>query len=302
MTSAENDQSPRDSRVAVVGGGAIGGFTAAQLSSAGWPVTVCVRTPFDQLVLDTPNGRVHADVEISADPATQQLADWVLVTTKAQDTAGAAAWLARLTGPNTVVVLLQNGVDHAERVAGLVDAGTVLPALVYAPVERVAPGHMVWHAAGRFVVPTGQQATRFSELFAGTDVEVDVTDDFRTAAWRKLLSNIAANPLTALTLRRMDMMREPDVRALATTLMREAVAVARADGADVDDQDVQRIFTMWDSFDPGGGSSMLYDRLAGRPLEHEYLTGAVVAYAERHGVDVPLNRAMLTLLRALASS
>jgi 2-dehydropantoate 2-reductase len=45
---------------------------------------------------------------------------------------------------------------------------------------------------------------------------------------------------------------------------------------------------------------MLYDRLAGRPLEHEYITGAVVAAAERHGVAVPLNRAILALLRALS--
>jgi 2-dehydropantoate 2-reductase len=43
---------------------------------------------------------------------------------------------------------------------------------------------------------------------------------------------------------------------------------------------------------------MLYDRLEGRPLEHEYITGAVVRAAERHGIDVPLNRAILALLRA----
>jgi 2-dehydropantoate 2-reductase len=45
---------------------------------------------------------------------------------------------------------------------------------------------------------------------------------------------------------------------------------------------------------------MLYDRLAGRPLEHEYITGAVVRAAEQHGITVPLNRAMLALLRASA--
>ena len=47
------------------------------------------------------------------------------------------------------------------------------------------------------------------------------------------------------------------------------------------------------------GTSMYFDRLAGRPLEVEALTGAIVAVAERHGVAVPLNRALLTLLRAI---
>jgi 2-dehydropantoate 2-reductase len=43
---------------------------------------------------------------------------------------------------------------------------------------------------------------------------------------------------------------------------------------------------------------MLEDRLAGRPTEHEEITGAVVRAGDRHGVDVPLNRAILALLAA----
>lgn len=41
---------------------------------------------------------------------------------------------------------------------------------------------------------------------------------------------------------------------------------------------------------------------AGRPLEHDLLTGAVVRAAERHGIDVPLNRAILALLQGLDES
>jgi 2-dehydropantoate 2-reductase len=44
---------------------------------------------------------------------------------------------------------------------------------------------------------------------------------------------------------------------------------------------------------------MYFDRLAGRPLEHEALTGAIVATAARHGLAAPLNQALLTLLRAI---
>lgn len=46
-------------------------------------------------------------------------------------------------------------------------------------------------------------------------------------------------------------------------------------------------------------SSMLYDRLAGQPLEHQHLTGEVVRRADAHGIPVPLNAAMLALLEAL---
>ena len=55
----------------------------------------------------------------------------------------------------------------------------------------------------------------------------------------------------------------------------------------------------YDTLSPASGSSMLYDRLAGRPLEYDALTGAVVRMAGRHGIPVPLNCAMLALLEAL---
>ena len=44
---------------------------------------------------------------------------------------------------------------------------------------------------------------------------------------------------------------------------------------------------------------MYFDRLAGRTLEVEALTGAVVAAGARHGIATPLNRALLALLRAI---
>ena len=60
-----------------------------------------------------------------------------------------------------------------------------------------------------------------------------------------------------------------------------------------------RTLAFYDALPPDTGSSMLFDRLAGRPLEHQGLTGAVVRAADRHGIDVPLNRAILALLEGL---
>jgi 2-dehydropantoate 2-reductase len=64
--------------------------------------------------------------------------------------------------------------------------------------------------------------------------------------------------------------------------------------------DIEPTLEEYAKFNPDGGSSMLYDRLAGRSMEHDHLTGTVVRLAERHGLPVPLNRAILALLRASA--
>jgi 2-dehydropantoate 2-reductase len=275
--------------VAVVGGGAIGGWLAAGLA-AGHDVTLCVRTPIDRLVVDD----VEAAVRITADPADVGPVPWVLLATKAQDSAGAQPWLDRLLGDGSTVVVVQNGLDHEDRV----QAPSVLPALAYAAVERIGPGRVRKHSLGWLEVPDTDRGRAFAEL-AG-DLTVDVVADFRTSAWRKLYANSAANPITALTLSRMGQLVTGELRDLAARVLRETIEVSVADGAKVDaDGELATVLERWASMDPAGGSSMLYDRMAGRPMEHEYITGAVVRYADRLDHPAPLNRTLLTLLRAL---
>jgi 2-dehydropantoate 2-reductase len=103
-------------------------------------------------------------------------------------------------------------------------------------------------------------------------------------------------------MRRIGVLREPDLKELARGLVTEAIAVGQAAGAELGNEDFARVLEAPNRLSPLAGTSMLYDRLAGRPLEHEYITGAVVRAAERHGVPVPLNRAILALLRASAES
>jgi 2-dehydropantoate 2-reductase len=140
----------------------------------------------------------------------------------------------------------------------------------------------------------------FTELFAGTTLDVELERDFLTAAWRKLLSNLAGNPITALTMGRAEIVQQPAQRALAEALIREGAEVGRAAGAQLADDEPERVLAFIDALPPQTGSSMLFDRLAGRPLEHGLLTGAVVRAADRHGIDVP--RAILPLLQGLDDS
>ena len=226
----------------------------------------------------------------------------MLLTTKAHDTASAAGWLGAVTGPGSVVVVAQNGVDQERRVDGLVDPGArVVPASVVLGAEAVAPGRIVHHGYGRLTVPAGPDAAGLVDVVAGgaAGLEVVGVADFRTAVWRKLMSNAIANPVTALTLRRNDVLADPALADLVAGLAREVVAAGVAEGADLGEDDVTGLLRHYATMPAELGTSMLYDRSAGRSLEHEYLTGAVVAAADRHGLDVPLNRALLALLRGI---
>lgn len=290
--------------VMVIGPGAIGGVLAALAHERGHEVTLAVRTPFEVLRVrsgaEAEEREVHA--AIRTDPASVDPADWVILTTKAQDTASAAGWCKAATGPGTVVVVAQNGVDQDRRVEGLVHPdATVIPAVVVLGAEPVEPGRILHHGYGRLTVPDGPWVEGLGGLVGGggDGVEVVGSADYRTEAWRKLISNAVANPITALTMRRNEVLAEPQSADLVVGLCREVVAVGRAEGADLTEDDITTLRRHYATMPAGTGTSMLYDRLAGRPTEHEYLTGAVVAAGQRHGVPTPLNSAMLALLRSM---
>ena len=289
-----------DPTIAIIGGGAIGGFLAAHLSLAGRRPTLCVRSPIEELILESGGATHRVPLAIATEPSRVGPADIVLLTTKAQDTPGAAPWLAALCRQGTILVVVQNGIEHAARVMTYAAGATILPALAYAGAERVGPGHVRHHTGSALVVPKGEAGAKIAALFAGSPVAVKEDEDFLTASWAKLLGNLAANPLTALTLRRMEVFTDAGARALALTLLEEAVAVGRACGAKLAEDQAQRTLRELSGYSPAGGSSMLYDRLARRPLEHDYLTGAVVRAADAHGIAVPSNRTVLALLAALS--
>lgn len=283
--------------VAVVGGGGIGGYLAGELQRAGHPVTLCVRSPIEALVIESSGTTREVPLQIATSPSGLPAARWLFLTVKAQDVGGAAPWLTAADRPDTTVVVVQNGVDH-DRVRTMVRTARVMPAIIYCSAERIAPGRIRHHNSARLLVARGEGSAALKQLFAGSLFEIVEDDDYLTTAWRKLLSNVSWNVITALTLRRASVFHAPDVQDLARGLLNEALAVAQAEGAKLGPADVDALVSGAAVAKPGGGSSMLYDRLQGRPTEHDHITGAVVTRAARHGIPVPLNRAVLTLLAA----
>jgi 2-dehydropantoate 2-reductase len=302
MSPAAAKSAPQ--RVAIIGLGSIGGVVAGLLGATKrHDIVACVRRPIERITVERTEGTVECPIRAWTDPSEAQPQDWVLLCTKAQDTAASAPWLQQLCGPATRVAVLQNGIGHAQRLASLVSHATIIPTIVYYNGERLAPDRVRYRSGGEFdfavVDDTNGQA--FAALFEGTPLRTLLSGDFKTLLWRKLLVNAVANPVSALTLQRNAVFRRDDVKALCLALLEEAAEVGRADGAQLADDEAAQAMARLTAIPPDAGSSMYFDRLAGRPLEIDALTGAVVEAAERHRVPTPLLRMLLTLTRAVAT-
>lgn len=274
----------------------------AVLAAHGHRVVLCSRhSPAGPAVtVDRASGALTAAVPTLTGPGQAEAVDWVLLATKAYDTASATPWLEHLVGPRTRVAVLQNGIDHVERVRPLLPLGIrIVPALLYFAVELVGPGHTRWSWGTDIVVPGDDPAAEFAQLFAGGELHVVQRKDFDAVAWQKILVNVVTNPITALTGRRMEVFRDGEIDVLAHTLMEEAIAAARAAGVGLTEEHVNQARDVICGLAPDTGTSMLYDRLAGRPTEHQLILGAVARTADANGVPAPAIHALLALLHAL---
>lgn len=293
------------SRIAVVGLGAIGGVVAAELAALGrHDVVVCVREPLQRLSVQRPQGTLDLPIRALTDPAQATPVDWVLLCTKAHQTASVAPWLAQLCAAGTRVAVLQNGIGHAQRVGPFIGDARVVPTIVYYNGERMAPDRMRLRPAGQYelAVEDSADGRAFAALIDGSVMRLLQTDDLATLAWRKLLINAVANPVTALTLQRQAVFRRADIAALCLDILEEAASVGRADGARLAADEPAAIMRTLLTYPPDAGTSMYFDRLTGRALEVEALTGAIVARGQELGVRTPLNGLLLTLLRAVSES
>ena len=76
-------------------------------------------------------------------------------------------------------------------------------------------------------------------------------------------------------------------------LMREALALAEAEGVDLSERDLAEWYVVLHALSPAGKTSMLQDIEAGRKTEVEMFGGKVVELGKAHGIPTPVNDVLL---------
>jgi 2-dehydropantoate 2-reductase len=249
-------------RIAVVGAGAIGGYTGGYMAQAGHDVTLIDPWPAhveairrDGLEL---TGVTEAERRVVTVPAlhlteVQTLAkqkpiDIAFVSVKSYDTGWATALIAQYLAPDGYVVSLQNCINEptVARVVGWDKTVGAIAALLSA--ELHAPGKIRRNAArgggldGHAVYRVGEVHGRstarleaLAELVAAADT-VSATNNLWGERWSKLCVNAMRNGISAATgLGGIARDRHDGLRRMAVELGGEAVRVGQALGYELED-------------------------------------------------------------------
>ncbi|HZO80200.1 MAG TPA: 2-dehydropantoate 2-reductase [Candidatus Binataceae bacterium] len=298
-------------KILVMGAGAVGAYYGARLQQAGEEVVFCARGENLRVLREgglevkSFKGDFSLRVTATSRPAEFAPYDLVLFCVKTYDTEDAARELAGCLAPQATVLTLQNGVENEAVLAGIFGADAVMAGNARVNAELAAPGKLIHITTGVIQFGPldgrlGERARRVAAVFERAGILGELTPRMRMLRWEKLLWNGAFNPVTALSRRCVgDVIDTPEGLATVRALMREIVAVARAEGAELSEADIERqigrSFTQLRAVRP----STLQDLERGKRLEHDALTGAVIRAARRRGIPVPVTETVHALLNLL---
>ncbi|HEU4999457.1 MAG TPA: 2-dehydropantoate 2-reductase [Lapillicoccus sp.] len=296
-------------KVVVIGAGGVGGYVGGRLAVAGHEVGLVARGAHlaalrdHGLQLNSVKGDVHVDVPAAEDPAGFGRCDVVLFCVKAFDTEAAARQLGPLMRADTAVVSLQNGVDNEDQLATALGAQHVVggAAFIFSTISE--PG-VVTHTGGpaRFVV--GERDNRRSErvdalVAACVDAGIDaaVAPDINVVLWSKFAFICATAGMTAsVRLPLGDIRESPPSWSMFRQIVSEVVELGRREGVPLGDDVVDQQVSFAAGLAPDSFSSLHHDLTTARRMELDALHGSVVRRADRLGLPVPANRAVLAVL------
>ena len=233
--------------------------------------------------------------------------DVAVVCVKTHGTAWAAGVAARILAHDGMAITIQNGLGNYEALAGTVGEERAAVGVIYVGARLDEHGELYATGPGRVELgrPRGAGPRRaFDKLVAalgGGGMTVTPKDDAWPSVWRKLVTNAAVNPTTALFgYTNAELLADIATSRVADGLAVEVARVATAAGVAMNEDEARRWWRDMAALTGANRSSMLQDVQAGRPTEVDAICGAVHREGERRGVSAPLNQAMTVLVSALA--
>ena len=299
-------------RILVIGAGAIGAFYGAALQAGGADVSVICRSEFDtvrergfSIESNRFGTRVFRPSQVlcTAGEYRDGPPDYALVCVKVVEGTDRAALIRDAIGPETAIVLIENGVEIEDEIAAAFPGNELVSALAFVQVSRVAPGKVKHFAFGDLSFgnyPSGltERTKRLAALLEAGGIKCKLTEDVVTARWQKCLWNAVFNPISVMggVLDTGHILGTAEGEDLVRRAMREVCAVAAATGHPIAESLIDQ-FIEGTRRAPPYKTSMALDYENGRQMETEVILGNAVRAGRREKIAIPSLEALYALMK-----
>ena len=284
-------------RFVIVGAGGVGGNIGVRLLEAGHQVAWLARNANlaalrKGIRLQSPLGDVRLGKQQAEEDARKLgRADALIVAVKMYSLAELAPRLAPLATPDTVVLPLQNGVEAHGTLSAALPGARVLKGMVSVKTHLKAPGLIECESGFcrlRFDGPQAQQLADALKQCKG--ISAVIAPDIEAELWRKFVMLSSFSSVSCLARATIgEVLDNPAAYRLLLDAVNEALAVARVRGVHLDGSTEEIVQTQVRDLPKDARPSMLEDLLAGRPLELDFLSGAVARFGAQAKVPTPFH-------------
>ncbi len=295
-------------RIVVFGAGSLGSLVGGLLTRR-HEVVLIGRRPHVQAIEESGlvlAGMVEAVMVPRAQENVQGLppADLVIITVKSYDAREALEAIRPLVSEGTLVVSLQNGL----RSPGLLNdayPGRSVIGVTSLGATSSGPGRVYYAGEGDtfFGVLSGDTgiAGKVADAFNSVGLDSYVTDDIMSEVWAKAIINSSINPITAIArCKNGRVLKDPDLLTVAESACTEGGRIAEASGVKLSEEMlIERLRTVLRKTSENK-SSMLQDIERRRRTEIDDITGELVRIADASGVEAPVSRTLLLLVRSIS--
>jgi 2-dehydropantoate 2-reductase len=296
-----------ESKIAIVGAGAVGCYYGGMLAHAGLDVRFLMRSDLaavreNGLLLRTGGKDLRIEAKAAASPEEIGPCDLVIIGLKATANDALEKLVPPLLGPETMLLTLQNGLGNEEFLAERWGAERVLGGLCFVCLNRTAPG-VIEHfdhgslSLGEYHGPPQNRTRAIAEAFCQSGIDARAVENLAAERWRKLVWNIPFNGLAiAAAGATVDQVLADDgLRALTRQLMEEAADAADRLGHAIPPEYIDFQISRSDSMGPYKPSSMI-DWQLGRPVEVEAIWGEPWRRGVAAGAEMPRLEMLYQLL------
>ena len=231
--------------------------------------------------------------------------DFLIVSLKYGALPGALDNITAVTGENTVIMSLMNGVDSEEIIAEKAGAEHLLHAVIKVASHKENDGY-VFNPEATLGIIFGEVSAPYDservqavlDLFSGTGLHYRATDCILEEIWSKFRLNVCNNLPQAILGAGVGCYRDSvHMKAISDGLRAELMAIAEAKGIDINKADVSS--GRGSAVPPTARYSTLQDLDAGRHTEIDMFSGALIRMGKELGIPTPYNEFTYHMIKAL---
>ena len=284
--------------VGILGVGAIGSVIAKELSiNQNLELFFFNRSEKKEIQVQFKNKIYQLNTTNSYEFSPKNQLDWLVICLKEYHFTDAKDWFQKLIFPKTKIVVIRNGMELKTPLLPYASEDRILECMIDCPVQLDKNGIYQQMKNVQLSSLSGELSLEFKNLFFNKKFSLQQFRDFKTAAWKKLIESASLGAITCLTGETCWIFEKKEIKDWYKKIIEESIFVAQADGAIIPNDFCSYLLEKVKTYPKEKGSSMLTDRLKGRPIELGAKNGIISKLGEKYKIPTPLNDWVCLMLK-----